>query len=145
MTATIPARAHNRVRRAIATVSFLAGLGLTVAGATTATAATTPLAATASAANSQAAPGPISVTPASAACHVTPKRGVGPVIVRARPTTHSTRLSQINPGQHAVASCTATHGAVYHACGGTAPWWIKVRWNSHTGYVAWRCVRWTRG
>src|SRR5438552_2327001 len=86
-----------------------------------------------------------SATPGPAAtCHVTPKSGVSAVLVRQRATTGSPAIGQINHGQSAVASCSATHGASYTACGGTSFWWVGgVRWNGSTGFVALQCVDWT--
>lgn len=75
-------------------------------------------------------------------CYVTPKAGVDAVNVRSGASTASPRFGIINHGQRAAASCTATKGRSYKACGGTSPWWVRVTWLHRTGYVAWRCVNW---
>lgn len=76
------------------------------------------------------------------ACYVTPKAGVRAVNVRLRPNNNSTRLGIIQAGQRAPASCDATEGASYTACGGTNSWWNQVTWSGRTGYVAHLCVDW---
>jgi hypothetical protein len=76
------------------------------------------------------------------ACYVTPKSGVSGVNVRLRANDESTRLGIIQPGQRAAASCDATSGSSYTACGGTSKWWVQVQWNGRTGYVAHLCVDW---
>ncbi|MER5267808.1 hypothetical protein ABTZ99_37485 [Actinosynnema sp. NPDC002837] len=76
------------------------------------------------------------------ACYVTPKSGVSGVNVRLRTNEDSTRLGIIQPGQRAAASCDATSGSSYTACGGTSSWWIQVQWDGRTGYVAHLCVDW---
>ncbi|WP_170185011.1 hypothetical protein [Saccharothrix texasensis] len=76
------------------------------------------------------------------ACYVTPKAGVSGVNVRLRTNAGSTRLGIIQPGQRAAASCEATSGSSYTACGGTSSWWIQVQWDGRTGYVAQLCVDW---
>ncbi|NUT54052.1 MAG: SH3 domain-containing protein [Saccharothrix sp.] len=76
------------------------------------------------------------------ACYVTPKKGVSAVNVRLRANPTSTKLGTIQSGQKAPASCDATKGGEYTACGGTSQWWIQVTWNDRTGYVAHLCVDW---
>ncbi|KOX22516.1 hypothetical protein ADK67_23975 [Saccharothrix sp. NRRL B-16348] len=76
------------------------------------------------------------------ACHVTPKSGVSGVNVRLRANDDSTRLGIIQPGQQAPAACEATSGGSYTACGGTSDWWVQVKWDGRTGYVAQLCVDW---
>ena len=76
------------------------------------------------------------------ACSVTPKDGVSGVNVRLRTNDSSTRLGVIQPGQSAPAACEATEGSSYTACGGTSKWWIQVKWDDRTGYVAHLCVNW---
>lgn len=76
------------------------------------------------------------------ACYVTPKSGVSGVNVRLRTNDGATRLGVIQPGQRAAASCDATSGSSYTACGGTSNWWIQVQWDGRTGYVAHLCVDW---
>jgi hypothetical protein len=76
-------------------------------------------------------------------CYVTPKSGVSAVFVHTQHSVSSPRIGQINSGQTATASCTATSGGTYTACGGTSGWWVGgVRWNGSVGYVALLCVNW---
>jgi hypothetical protein len=98
-----------------------------------------------SSASAAPAPAPVGdseVSPAAATCYVSPKSGVSAVRVRLRANNTSTIIGTIQPGQRAVASCGATSGGSYTACGGTSTWWIQVTWNGRTGYVAQRCVNW---
>ena len=94
-----------------------------------------------------AAPQPFTVTVVNpnspdATCYVTPKSGVSAVLVRLSPNTGGTPIGQINYGQTATASCSATSGGSYTACGGSH-WWVgNVAWNGYHGYVAWACVNW---
>jgi hypothetical protein len=88
------------------------------------------------------APVPSGDASVSKTCYVSPKKGVDGVNVRLRANASSTRLGVIQPGQRAVASCSATQGGSYTACGGTSNWWIKVTWSGRSGFVAQRCVDW---
>ncbi|WP_156892994.1 hypothetical protein [Actinokineospora enzanensis] len=104
------------------------GRRLTVVAATTlALGALVPATASASAAPAQ-----------SFACSVVAKQTV---IVRASANAGSTAKGQLNTGESSSASCSATSGGSYTACGGTSTWWIHVSARGG-GYVAQRCVNW---
>lgn len=75
----------------------------------------------------------------AAACSVVAKTAVK---IRRSASTGSDALGQLNAGQSAAASCNATSGGSYTACGGTSKWWIYVTRGTTKGYVAWRCVNW---
>ncbi|SDD11273.1 hypothetical protein [Actinokineospora iranica] len=72
------------------------------------------------------------------ACRVVAKQAV---IIRASASTGSTAKGQLNAGASSSASCTATDGGKYTACGGSSEWWVRVT-ASGGGYVALRCVNW---
>ncbi|GAA3031349.1 hypothetical protein [Actinokineospora globicatena] len=85
------------------------------------------------------APATATATPAHAyACTVVAKQTV---IVRASANTGSTAKGQLNTGDSSSASCSATSGGSYTACGGSSTWWIHVSARGG-GYVAQRCVDW---
>lgn len=117
------------VTRLVAFVLFLGGVMFSAGSAMAATA--------------NSAPEPVgSDVSAAVTCYVAPKAGVSSVNVRRTASATAERIGIMYPGQRAVASCSATSGGSYTACGGSSTWWVRVTWNGATGYVAQRCVDW---
>jgi hypothetical protein len=129
----------RRVTRALV---VLAAAFVALLGAGTQAAASTDelVSNVAMAAESVPAPQPVAGDDVGAnACWVVAKTAVK---IRASASTGSTALGQLNSGERATSSCSATSGGSYTACGGTSKWWVYVVKGSTKGYVAWLCVNW---
>lgn len=76
-------------------------------------------------------------------CYVTPRKGVRAVIIRKYKSTRSAAIGQINRGERGRAKCTANRGGWYSIKGcKKSNWWIKTKFRTKEGWVAWGCVNW---